>query len=169
LLFLGELGTKKGGPIAMKILIATDGSTHSTAMVKEFARRTFAPRTKVRIVSAYDSSLINLENDPIMGPLTTRHEAAVDLAERRAIDAARSAAALFQKRQPDLNISHAAIEGAAKRVILQAAERFGADLIVVGSHGHGAVAGFLLGSVSQAVAMHATCSVEIVRAKKSNR
>ena len=62
-----------------------------------------------------------------------------------------------------LAISAVAIEGSAKSVILQEAERFGADLIVVGSHGHGAVASFLLGSVSQSVALHAKCSVEIVR------
>ena len=38
-----------------------------------------------------------------------------------------------------------------------------ADLIVVGSHGYGVWDRFLLGSVSQAVALHAKCSVEIVR------
>lgn len=44
-----------------------------------------------------------------------------------------------------------------------AAEEFRADLIMVGSHGHGAIERFLLGSVSQAVALHAKCSVEIIR------
>jgi nucleotide-binding universal stress UspA family protein len=48
-------------------------------------------------------------------------------------------------------------------VLLETAEAFGADLIVVGSHGHGKLDRFLMGSVAQAVALHATCSVEIVR------
>ena len=55
----------------------------------------------------------------------------------------------------------------AKRLILKGADALGADLIVVGSHGHGHFQRFLLGSVSQAVALHATCSVEIVRSPKA--
>ena len=49
-------------------------------------------------------------------------------------------------------------------MIVEEAERWGADLILVGSHGYGSVKRFMLGSVSQAVATHAPCSVEIVRA-----
>jgi nucleotide-binding universal stress UspA family protein len=48
-------------------------------------------------------------------------------------------------------------------VILEEAERWDADLIVLGSHGYGLWQRFLLGSVSQAVVSHARCSVEVVR------
>ena len=66
-----------------------------------------------------------------------------------------------------LNVTTKVLSGSPKGVILEEAEAFGADLIVVGSHGHGMLERFLLGSVSQAVALHAKCSVEIVRSPKT--
>jgi nucleotide-binding universal stress UspA family protein len=147
----------------MKILLATDGSAHSKKMITEFAGRTFAPNTKVRIISAYDSSLYMMNTDPIMGPLSEYHAVVDDYSQRSAKKAVEDAAAIVHKKKPKLSISTAVIEGSPKSAILEAAKKFGANLIVVGSHGHGAVAGFLLGSVSQAVSLHATCSVEIVR------
>ena len=53
--------------------------------------------------------------------------------------------------------------GSPRPVILDEAESWGADLIVLGSHGYSAWKRFLLGSVSQAVVSHAKCSVEVVR------
>ena len=50
-----------------------------------------------------------------------------------------------------------------KELILSEAAEWGADLIVVGSHGRRGINRFLLGSVSEAVALHANCSVEIIR------
>ncbi|HEU0184073.1 MAG TPA: universal stress protein, partial [Blastocatellia bacterium] len=58
------------------------------------------------------------------------------------------------------------ISGAPREVILDEAESWGADLIVLGSHGYKGWRRFLLGSVSHAVATHAHCSVEIVRQKQ---
>ncbi len=55
--------------------------------------------------------------------------------------------------------------GSAREVILDEAESWDADLIVLGSHGYSGWQRFLLGSVSHAVAMRAHCSVEIVRQK----
>lgn len=52
---------------------------------------------------------------------------------------------------------------APKEVIVDEAGRWRADLVVVGCHGYGSVKRFMLGSVSEAVAIHAPCSVEIVR------
>ena len=145
----------------MKILLATDGSAHSKAMVKQFAARIFAPNTKVRIISAYDRSYVNYTSP--MGVLNEFYTEADNQLLKFVEAATENAATIFHKVNPKLSISTAVIEGSAKSVILQEAEKFGANLIVVGSHGHGAIAGFLLGSVSQAVALHARCSVEIVR------
>lgn len=71
------------------------------------------------------------------------------------------------KKSRKLNVTTKVLSGSPKEVILEEAEAFGADLIVVGSHGHGMLERFLLGSVSQAVALHAKCSVEIVRSPKT--
>ncbi|MEO6357714.1 MAG: universal stress protein [Ferruginibacter sp.] len=143
----------------MKILIATDGSAHSKAMVKQFAGRAFAPNTKVRIISVYQIAYISYASE--VGPMNDFNPDKFLI--KSAEDATKNASAILRKVNPKLSISTAVIEGYPKSVILQEAEKFGANLIVVGSHGHGAIAGFLLGSVSQAVALHARCSVEIVR------
>ncbi|MDP1805193.1 MAG: universal stress protein [Acidimicrobiales bacterium] len=52
------------------------------------------------------------------------------------------------------------VAGAPARALIDASE--GADLVVVGSRGHGGFTGLLLGSVSQQVAHHATCPVVII-------
>ena len=70
---------------------------------------------------------------------------------------------ILKEKNPALFISTKVINYSPKHSILNEAESFGADLIMVGSHGGSGLTRFLLGSVSQAVALHADCSVEIVR------
>jgi nucleotide-binding universal stress UspA family protein len=52
------------------------------------------------------------------------------------------------------------VEGPPAQVLLQASD--GAQLLVVGSRGHGAFAGMLLGSVSQHCVQHARCPVAVI-------
>lgn len=47
--------------------------------------------------------------------------------------------------------------------ILSAAEAWNAELIVMGSHGRRGFDRLVLGSVSETVALHAKCSVEVIR------
>jgi|SRR5271157_338656 len=62
----------------------------------------------------------------------------------------------------------AAVEvGDIREKIIDAADDWQADLIVVGSHGQRGIQRFLLGSVAESVARHARCSVQIVRAPQS--
>jgi nucleotide-binding universal stress UspA family protein len=60
-----------------------------------------------------------------------------------------------------IEVRQTVVEGHPAPVLLKASE--GADLLVVGSRGHGAFAGMLLGSVSEHCASHATCPVVVVR------
>jgi nucleotide-binding universal stress UspA family protein len=74
---------------------------------------------------------------------------------------------LFEARRPGVEIDffvHARI-GAPVAEILALAEEVGADLIICGSHGRGAMGRLLLGSVSEAVLHGARCPVLIVRLK----
>lgn len=150
----------------MKILLATDGSEQSKAAVKEVATRPFPVNTEVRIVSAYQRTPLITRLEP-MGVMEETFAKADHYALKAAEDATKDAAEILGAGNPALTVTTNAIDGSAKSVILDEAQAFGADLIVVGSHGYGTIEGFWLGSVSHAVALHATCSVEIVRGAKS--
>ena len=60
-----------------------------------------------------------------------------------------------------LEIRYKVAQGNAARVLLDAAA--GADLLVVGSRGHGGFAEALLGSIGQHAVHHATCPVVVIR------
>jgi nucleotide-binding universal stress UspA family protein len=61
----------------------------------------------------------------------------------------------------DVQLSTSVVEGIAAQVLVEAAK--GAELLVVGSRGHGAFTGALLGSVSQHCAHLSPCPIVIVR------
>lgn len=65
------------------------------------------------------------------------------------------------KAAVDVEIERSVLEGHAPLVLVN--ESKGADLLVVGSRGHGAFHGMLLGSVSQHCTMNSACPVVVVR------
>jgi nucleotide-binding universal stress UspA family protein len=71
-------------------------------------------------------------------------------------------------RARGLKVTAALETGDPKSKILDVAEEWHAGLIVLGSHGWKGLNRFLMGSVSDAVARHASCSVEIVRISPAN-
>jgi nucleotide-binding universal stress UspA family protein len=73
----------------------------------------------------------------------------------------REAAEPLQKQHPDVAIDLTVAEGHAAPVLVEASK--GADLLVVGSRGHGEFAGMLLGSVSEHCVSNAHCPVLVLR------
>ena len=147
----------------MKILLATDGSAHSNAAVEEIANRPFPEGTELLIISAYENTSFIVSESAVMGGLAGGYEEAGNIAMNLAEKAVKMASEIIKEKNPALSISTKVIIDFPKEAILKEAESFDADLIVLGSQGLGALSRFLLGSVSQAVALHAHCSVEIVR------
>ncbi len=148
----------------MKILLATDGSGHGDAVIDAITQRVPPPGSEVRVVSVVGSHF-PVPYTPWEGVDVNRVVQVEKEFRDRACAAVENAATRLRAHEGSdrLTISTEVLYGSPKRRILEDAEAFDADLIIVGSHGHGIVERFLLGSVSQAVALHATCSVEIVR------
>lgn len=146
----------------MKILLAVDGSAYSDAAVDEVVHRPWPLQSEVKVITAAETPLM-----VGMEPWASSPEYFEQLEKsvREAAMAVIESALLKLKSIEDktLKISSEIIQGPTRQVIVEEAERWGADLIVVGSRGLGAWNRLLLGSVSSAVVHHAKCSVEIVR------
>ena len=145
----------------MKILLAIDGSKYGGAALEEIARRDWPRGSEVRILSvAHPTPLVT---DPIL-VLAAAHVETLKEESVRAPRDVTKAAEEIKRRAPTLTVSTNVLEGDPKIAIVEEAKDWGADLILVGSHGNGP-AKLALGSVAQAVAANAPCSVEIVRSK----
>ena len=135
----------------MHILIAIDDSSTSQASIEFVKRFPFPPATEVTLVTVlpkFDPTTVKRES--IQGELAKR-------AERLLAEASERLGTTGWTSQMRTREGHAAEQ------IVHACGEIGADLVVVGSHGHGALHRFLLGSVSQKVMKYAGCSALIVR------
>lgn len=148
----------------MKILLAVDGSPCSDAAVAEVARRPWPEGSSIKVLSAYE---LPTPPTPEAWALPLNYFEEMDVALRKqAQNVVDDAIQKLKSRLPKtIALDGALLPGPPRTVILEEAESWGADLIVVGSHGYRAWERFLLGSVSQAVVSHAKCSVEVVRCR----
>jgi nucleotide-binding universal stress UspA family protein len=151
----------------MKILLAIDGSAFSDAAVDEIAQRPWPARAEVKIISVVEPPLLPTVETWV--PPDNYIEALEKASEDAARSVTRKAADRITTRHQDaLRLTTEIIRGYPKQAILDVADQWGADLIVVGSHGYRGLTRVWLGSVSQAVSSHAKCSVEIVRNRHLN-
>jgi nucleotide-binding universal stress UspA family protein len=149
---------------AMRILLATDGSEFSTAASRAVASRPWPEHSTVRVISVAEVITPAIEPwyvDP--GVMESLRE--------EATTRARDAALAAEKTIGDagLKVSGSVLTGLAKEAIVDEAKEWGADMIVVGSHGLRGITRLLIGSVAEAVAMHAHCSVEVIRERATEK
>ena len=141
----------------MRILLATDGSDSSIAAARSIAARPWPEGSEVKVICAVQTSApvvepgqVATEADQIRENMVKRSEEDVTVSEKIIADAG-------------LSVVGAVLTGRPKETILDEAQQWGADLIVVGSHGRRGITRLFMGSVSEAVARHAHCSVDVIR------
>jgi nucleotide-binding universal stress UspA family protein len=125
-----------------RVLLATDGSETSATAARALAGRPWPEGSEFRVVSIEEPWAIKSSRLDPQQAVTTAQEVLASAG---------------------LKATGAVFSGNPKEVILEEARKWDADLIVVGSHGRRGFKRFLLGSVSEAVAMNAHCSVVVVR------
>jgi nucleotide-binding universal stress UspA family protein len=143
----------------MKILLAIDGSKFSKAATQAIIARTRPRGTQVRVLHVVEppSLLVNRG----MGAYDAALDAALEAELKEAETLVANTAGTL--RSKGLKVTTSVEPGDPKSKIVDAASKWHADLIVLGAHGRKGLARFLMGSVSEGVARHAPCSVEIVR------
>lgn len=134
----------------MKILLAVDGSKFSKAAAQAVIEQFRPQETEVKVLNVVSNSEYL---DYPAGVTEDQLNQARELVNR-----------VSQKlRTAGLKVESALCRGEARAGIIDSAEEWHADLIVLGSHGCTGLGRFLLGSISDTVMRHARCSVEIVR------
>lgn len=151
----------------MKILLATDGSEFSFEaakaccdMIKLNDDSTLKIISVIELVKPSDAFGTSDEY------FAMTQKALRGVAEDMVEDMRRAMRRMLEGN--DIDIETKAISGNPKETIVKEAEDWGADLIVVGSHGRGFWGRMLIGSVSNAVVRHAPCSVLVVRREISS-
>jgi nucleotide-binding universal stress UspA family protein len=144
----------------MKILLATDGSKFSEAATGAVASQFRTEGAEVLVLQVVEPLIFS--TPPQMAPGYAPEMAArlQDKLKQARESVAHTAEVL---RKAALKVDSRVVENEIRTGILDTAENWHADLIVLGSHGEKGLKKFLLGSVAEFVARHARCSVLIVR------
>lgn len=146
----------------MKILLAIDESEFSRNAIREVEERFATPDASVRVLHVVGR---------FVPPAAALLEAGGSVEGVRE-EVASQYQQLVNETADRLKAGGLTAEGVVKdgdpgKIIVNEAKEWGADVIVVGSHGRGGLGRLLMGSVAQYVVDHAPCSVEIAHRKET--
>lgn len=156
-----------GAPL--RILVGVDETPASEAVIAALAARRFAPDTQVKVVTA--TGVFEYFSSDILGSsVAVVPSDTIDELRRAAADAATAVQEKLLAAHPDLKVelSREVIEGDPKSVLLDIAEKWPADAILLGTRDLSGAERFFIGSVSSAIVAHAPCTVEIVRRRPTD-
>lgn len=144
----------------MKVLATTDGSALSLAALGRLGSLISPQGVEVILLCVYpnpNGGVVGLAGPPFGVDYA---EIVADLRTEFAGFLAQAAEILSAQ---GFEVRKELVEGDPATEILDRAERAGAELVVVASHGRSGLARFLLGSVSARIVTHAPCSVLVIK------
>lgn len=150
----------------MHVLVAIDGSEPAGTAVDLVTNIAWPDQTTIRVVEAVETGT------DLFGGSWPDFEV-IDIATIEADVRAQAERNVVEGRarleRPGLTVESAVLRGRPATVIVDEAMAMAADLIVVGSRGHGTIESMLVGSVSAEVIDHATVPVLVARGHQVGR
>ncbi|MBX3137503.1 universal stress protein [Candidatus Obscuribacterales bacterium] len=146
----------------MKVMLAVDQSDCSNMAVESVLKRKWPQDTKFEVMSVFEPLAMTCVGwNAAYMPVTMidTEQELLKLRKEFVHEKVQELEKVFGKE----NVTCCIREGAVWPGIIERANEWGADLIVVGSHGRSGISKFFLGSTAEAIAGHAGCSVEIVK------
>lgn len=140
----------------MKILVAYDGSECADAALDDLQRAGLPANAQIKVLSVLENWL-----PPPSGLELVEHIGR----DEEFLALARRGGVRLVSMKPGWDVKSESGAGSPATVIIEKADEWGVDLIVVGSHGRTALGQFFFGSVSQKVLHEAHCSVRVARGR----
>ncbi len=153
----GAAGSRKSRP-GEKIILAVDGSACSLDAVRSVVSRPWPDATQLRLVSVAPSPAVLAGAWAVPEAASDELQRASRRTAQEAIEAARTIV-----REAGMPASAQLLDGDPRSCLVEECREWEADLLVVGSHGRRGLDRLFFGSVSEAVAIHAPCSVVVIR------
>lgn len=151
----------------MKIVLAIDGTKHSDEAIKTISKFGLGENDHLKIISVVDLA-VPMAIDLYAGYLPSSTEIENTAKENADLILETTKKIIAESMQDNrVTITTEVLIGSPESRIVETAEEFGADLVVVGSHGYNSWERLLLGSVSDSVVHHAPCSVLVIRTDKN--
>lgn len=157
----------------MNILVAVDLSDATQNMVQEVKKLASGLSSKIwllHVVEPKQDFIASVDLEPGFGglepcyvdygpdPKTTRDK--ISLKFKKEHKALHQAAGKLQRS--GIEARALLIQGSVIEVILRESRKLGIEMIIVGSHGHGAVYNLVIGSVSEGLLKRSPCPVLVI-------
>jgi nucleotide-binding universal stress UspA family protein len=156
-------GGKTSPAVGMKILVATDGSGYSITAIRAVAKRPWPDGSEVKLLAIPDP-IVRTTMFPYFELKEVEYLNTASLEEaKKAVDAGSK---ILSKAGVKVSAEMPFPKESPAKEIVNEARQWGADLIVLGSHGRRGLSRLAMGSVSEHVAFHAHCNVEVTRTRK---
>jgi nucleotide-binding universal stress UspA family protein len=139
------------------IVVGVDGSKSSRAALQWAYDEATHHDASLTVISTWHPPAMPMT--PPYGSIPP--EGYVSQPKRDALDLLQKLVADLEERNPPVDVRTAIEEGNPAEVLIERSKE--ADLMVLGSRGHGGFAGMLLGSVSQHLVAHGQCPIVVVR------
>lgn len=146
------------------VVVGVDGSPGSELALRFAVQEARQRGARLRVVTAWHMPA--MVNGGGFAPVSVYPIAPAEF-EESAMKGLENSLAALADEVAGLDVEQVIEQGQASEVLVEQAE--GAELLVVGTRGHGGFAGLLLGSVSQQCTHHAHCPVVIVPPGKENQ